>query len=132
MTLLQKLINLLIVSPACLLCENRPCMGPDRKADICICLDPKYLNGAIKREYFPIPTIEEVATRLNGAKIVSVFDARIVFWQVELDQVSSRFTTFNTPFGRYCWKRMPFVINSAPEVWQRKMREHAEGLIGWK
>ena len=77
-----------------------------------------------------MPTIEEVATRLNGAKIFSVFDASNGFWHVELDQASSLFTTFNTPFGRYCWKRMPFGINSAPEAWQRKMQEHVEGLHG--
>lgn len=35
---------------------------------------------------------------------------------------------FNTPFGRYRGKRMPFGINSALEVWQCKMREHIEGL----
>ena len=109
---------------------RKPTLGPDGKVDIRICLDPKDLNGAIKREHFPMPTIEEVATRLNGAKIFSVFDASNGFWQVELDQASSRFTTFNTPFGRYCWKRMPFGISSAPEVWQRKMHEHVKGLHG--
>ena len=30
-----------------------------------------------------MPTIEEVATRLNGAKIFSVFDAGNGFWQVD-------------------------------------------------
>ncbi len=113
-----------------MLAVRKPTMGLDGKADIRICLDPKDLNGAIKREHFPMPTIEEVATRLNGAKIFSVFDASNGFWQVELDQASSLFTTFNTPFGRYCWKRMPFGINSAPEAWQRKMQEHVEGLHG--
>ena len=77
-----------------------------------------------------MPTIEEIATRLNGAKLFSVFDASNGFWQVELDEESGMLTTFNTPFGRYRWKRMPFGINSAPEVWQRRMREHIEGLKG--
>ena len=113
-----------------MLAVRKPTTGPDGKADIRICLDPKDLNSAIKREHFPMPTIEEVATRLNGAKIFSVFDASNGFWQVELDQASSLLTTFNTPFGRYCWKRMPFGINSAPEVWQRMMQEHIEGLYG--
>ena len=113
-----------------MLAVRKPTLRPDGKVDIRICLDPKDLNGAIKREHFPMPTIEEVATRLNGAKIFSVFDASNGFWQVELDQASSRFTTFNTPFDRYCWKRMPFGISSAPEVWQRKMQEHVEGLHG--
>ncbi|PFX27769.1 Retrovirus-related Pol polyprotein from transposon 17.6 [Stylophora pistillata] len=34
----------------------------------------------------------------------------------------------NTPFGRYRWLRMPFGINSAPEVWQQRMHELVEGL----
>ena len=40
-----------------------------------ICLDPKELNEAIQREHFPLPTIEEIATRLHGAKLFSVLDA---------------------------------------------------------
>lgn len=75
-------------------------------------------NVAIKQEHFPMPTVEEIAIRLNGAKLFSVFDASNGFQQVELDEESSMLTTFNTPFGRYRWKRMPFGINSAPEVWQ--------------
>ena len=30
-----------------------------------ICLDPNDLNRATKREYYPMPTIEEVSTRLK-------------------------------------------------------------------
>ena len=48
-----------------------------------------------------MPTIEEIATRLHGAKVFSVFDASNGFWQVELDKESSFLTTVNTPFGRY-------------------------------
>ena len=95
-----------------------------------ICLDPRDLNRAIKREHYPLPTIEDVATRLKTAKVFTVLDARKGFWQVELDEASSYLTTFNTPFGRYRWKRMPFGVNSAPEVWQRRMHEFVEGLNG--
>ena len=102
----------------------------DGESKIRICLDPRDLNVAIKRAHFPMPTIEEIDTRLHGAKVFSVFDASNGFWQVELDKESSFLTTFNTPFGRYRWKRMPFGIKSAPEIWQRKMREHIEGLKG--
>ena len=37
-------------------------------------------------------------------------------------------TTFNTPFGWYRWKRLPFRISSAPEVFQRRMHQLVEGL----
>ena len=95
-----------------------------------ICLDPKDLNKAIMRENYPLPTVEEVATRLSGAKVFSIFDVKQGFWHVELDLVSSLLTTFNTPFGRFRWCRMPFGISSASEVFQRRMHQLIEGLAG--
>ena len=88
------------------------------------------LNRAIQREHYPLPTIEDIATRLHGAKVFSVLDVRKGFWHIELDEPSSYLTTFHTPFGRYRWKRMPFGISSAPEVFQRRMHELIEGLQG--
>ena len=103
---------------------------PKKDGKPCICLDPRDHNRAIRREHYPLPTIEDVATRLHGAKVFTVLDVRKGFWHVELDEESSFLTTFNTPFGRYRWKRMPFGICSAPEVFQRRMQELIEGLHG--
>ncbi len=94
------------------------------------CLDPQDLNKAIQREHYPLPTIEEVATRLHGAKLFTTLDVRQRFWHVALDEESSLLITFNTPFGRYRWKRMPFGINSAPKVFQRRMHKLVEDLEG--
>ena len=95
-----------------------------------ICLDPEDLNRAMKREYYPMPTIEEVSTRLKNALLFTVLDAKNGFWQIPLDEKSSMLTCFNTPFGRYRWLRMPFGINSAPEIWQRTTNQLVEGLAG--
>lgn len=95
-----------------------------------ICIDPRDLNRAILREHYQMPTIDEVASRLAGAKKFTLCDAKDGFHQVLLDDASSYLTTFNSPFGRYRWTRMPFGISSAPEVWQRRMHEFVEGLEG--
>ena len=42
---------------------------PKSNGKLRICLDPKDLNQAIQREHYPLPTIEEIATRLHGAKV---------------------------------------------------------------
>lgn len=103
---------------------------PKKNGNLRICLDPQDLNRAILREHYPLPTIEDVATRLHGAKVFTVLDVSKGFWHIELDEPSSFLTTFHTPFGRYRWKRMPFGISSAPEVFQRRMHELIEGLQG--
>ena len=64
-----------------------------------ICLDPKDLNHAIRRENYQLPTIEDIATRLHGAKVFTVLDVRHGFWHVRLDERSSYLTTFNTPYN---------------------------------
>ena len=86
-----------------------------------ICIDRKDLSRAIMRSLYPLPTVEEVATSLSKAKVFSVLDAKSGFWKVLLDEVSSRLTTFNIPFGRYRWLGMPFGISSAPEELQKRM-----------
>ena len=103
---------------------------PKKNGTLRICLDPQDLNRAIRREHYPLPTIEDIATRLHEAKIFTVLDVAKGFWHVELDESSSLLTTFHTPFGRYRWKRMPFGISSAPEIFQRRMHELIEGLHG--
>lgn len=86
-----------------------------------ICLDPKPLNACIKREHFLIPTIEDLTSRLANKNIFSVFDLSSGFWHMELDESSSDLTTFMTPFGRFKFNRVPFGLNCAPEMFQRKM-----------
>ena len=96
-----------------------------------VCLDPRDLNKAIRREHYQMPTVEEVATRLLQAKKFTLVNAKDGFWQKCLDSESSyKTTTFNTAFGRYRWKRIPFGISSAPEVWQHTMHEFVEDLEG--
>ena len=95
-----------------------------------ICIDPRDLNKAIKREHYPMRTIEEVVTRMPNAKVFSVLDANSGFWQVQLDHDSSTLCTFNTPFGRYKFKRLPFGISSAQDVFQATMSEMFEDIEG--
>ena len=93
-----------------------------------ICLDPKDLNRALKREHHYTPTLDDILPRLSKAKVFSILDARCGYWNVKLDKESQLLTTFNTPFGRYCFKRLPFGVISAQDVFQKKMDTVIEGL----
>ena len=52
------------------------------------------------------------------------------FWQIKLSKESALLTTFITPFGRFCFNRLPFGITSAPEYFQRCMSSILSGLEG--
>ena len=50
---------------------------------------------------------------------------------MKLEDKSSYLTTFNTPFGRYRYLRVPFGLNCSDEdVFQRKIDETFEGITG--
>lgn len=95
-----------------------------------ICIDPQDLNEAIKREHYPLRTVEEVVSSMPKAKVFSVLDANHGFWQIKLDEESSKLCTFNTPIGRYRFLRLPFGVSSASEVFQRAIAQMIEGLDG--
>jgi len=88
-----------------------------------LCLDPRQLNLAIKREHYVIPTADDIISRLHGKSVFTIIDMKDAFWQVKLDEASSKVCTFNSPFGRYSFLRMPFGISSAPEVLQKRNEE---------
>ena len=39
---------------------------------LCNCLDPKYLNEDIKREHYPIPTLEQITPKLCSSTLPKI------------------------------------------------------------
>ena len=96
--------------------------------EVRICVDLTGLNKAVRREVYPMPSVDESIALLGSSKVFSKLDANSGFWQISLDEDSRRLTTFLTPFGRFCYNRLPFGISSAPEIFSRAMSELLGGL----
>ena len=95
-----------------------------------ICVDLKPLNKCVLRERHPLPRVDDTLSQLTGATTFSKLDANSGFWQIPLSEESKLLTTFITPFGRYCYNKLPFGITSAPEHFQQRMSSLLEGLQG--
>ncbi len=67
---------------------------------------------------------------MAGAKVFSKLDCNSGFHQIKLSEDSTLLTTFTTPFGRFAYKRLPFGISSASEIFQKKIHAILEGLNG--
>ena len=43
--------------------------------NVCICIDPRYLNKALMCPHHPMRTAEEVTAQMSGTTVVTVLDA---------------------------------------------------------
>ena len=93
-------------------------------------MDPKDLNKAIKRHYHHIPNAEDILSCMAGATVFSKLDASSGYWQIQVDEESSKLLTFNSPYGRYKFKRLPSGVLHASEVFQANVAEILEGIEG--
>ena len=86
-----------------------------------LCLAARDLNKAIRRTPYHVITIHDVIPKVSGASHFSILDARSGFWQVELDDESSKLCTLSTPWGKYRWKRLPFGLSCSGDMFKEKM-----------
>ena len=94
-----------------------------------VCIDPQHLNKCLKRSHYSLPVIEDILPELADVKVFPKADLKDGL-QIQLDQKSSKLTTFQIPWGRDRYLRMPFGISLAPECFQRKLDHNLEGLEG--
>ena len=109
---------------------NSMVVNEKRSGKLRICIDPRDLNKAIKREHYQLPTQQEITSRLTGAKFFTKLDATSGYWQMPLNEQSSYLTTFNTPFGRHRFTVILFGVVFAQEVFHRTVNEKFNDISG--
>ncbi|XP_028419155.1 uncharacterized protein K02A2.6-like [Dendronephthya gigantea] len=95
-----------------------------------VCIDPKPLNAALKREQYHLPVLDDLLPELAKAKVFSTVDLRAGYWHCVLEEDSSFLTTFATPYGRYRWRRLPFGLSVSSEIFQKRVHQVLDGLDG--
>ncbi|XP_029725276.2 uncharacterized protein K02A2.6-like [Aedes albopictus] len=95
-----------------------------------ICLDLRRVNEAVLRERHPMPVVDEYLARLGKGKYWSKLDVKDAFLQVELAPESRDITVFITNKGLFRFKRLPFGLVTAPELYQKVMDQILAGCEG--
>ena len=99
--------------------------------DIRICGDYSgTINQASPLEQYLVPTFEELLSNLSGGTKFTKLDLSQAYHQLELNPDCRKFTTINTPYGLYQYKRLVFGINSAVSIFQRTIKNVLKGLPG--
>ena len=114
--LVRYFINLVTSSPKWV--SPSVCV-PKKNGDIRLCVDMRKVNIAIIRNYYPIPTLDEILYLVIGAKIFSKLDLAQGYHRIVLDEKSRDIRTFSTPQGLFQYKRLISPAKNAFEGLQK-------------
>ncbi|GFV12752.1 retrovirus-related Pol polyprotein from transposon 17.6 [Trichonephila clavipes] len=77
----------------------------------------EWLEQGIDR--FPLPLIEDVLDRLQGAKVYTTLDLKNGFFHVDVNEDCKHLTSFVVPDGQFEFNKVPFGLSTSPSVFQR-------------
>ena len=95
---------------------------PKSNRKVRLCLDTARLNQALIRSKLRGLTLNDILPKVTNAQYLSLIDASSGYHNLKLDAKSSYLTTFACQFGGYRYKRLPFGVAPAGDMFQRKIR----------
>ena len=86
-----------------------------------MCVDYRYLNNQTIKDRNMAPRIDDCLDQLSGAQYISKIDLRWGYWQVLMNEQDKYKTAFNTSFGQFQFRVMPFGLCNAPATFSKLM-----------
>lgn len=88
------------------------------------------VNKALRKVAYPLPTANEIFSKLAGCTLFSKLDLTYAYLQLKVDERSAEILTLNTPKGLYKVKRLPFGISASSSIFQQCMDNILLGIPG--
>jgi hypothetical protein len=73
----------------------------------CMCIDFTSLNKACPKDEIPLPRIDKIIDSATSCEFMSLLDYFSSYHQIYLSEKDKANASFITPFGTYCFVRMP-------------------------
>jgi hypothetical protein len=92
-----------------------------KTGELRMCIDFRALNQITIKNRYPLPRIDDLLDKLQGAKVFSSLDLMSGYYQIRLPDDDVEKTAFRTTGGLYEYKIMPFGLTNAPAVFMSHM-----------
>nr|GEY41841.1 reverse transcriptase domain-containing protein [Tanacetum cinerariifolium] len=89
-----------------------------------VCIDYRKLIEATRKDYFPLPFMDQMLDRLAGNEYYCFLDGFFKYFQIPIDPRDQEKTIFTCPYGTFAYRRMPFGLCNASGTFQRLHTDH--------
>jgi hypothetical protein len=103
--------------------------APKKDGNLRLCVDYRQLNEITIKNRYPLPNIQELQDRLQGANYFTKLDLRGAYNLIRMKEGEEWKTAFRTRYGHYEYTVMPFGLTNAPATCQQLINDTLRTLL---
>ena len=84
-----------------------------------MCVDYTSLYKACPKDEYPMPRIDQIVDSTSACELLCFLDAYSGYQQINISIEDEEATLFITPFGIFCYVKMPFGLKNAGGTYQK-------------
>lgn len=100
-----------------------------KSGELRMCVDYRGLNQLTVKDGYPMPRVEDLFDRLQGATVYSSLDMASGYHQVAVEPSQRHLTSFVLPWGQFAYRVMPFGLTGAVATFNRLMHKVFQPLL---
>jgi hypothetical protein len=94
------------------------------------CIDSTSLDKACPKDNFPLPRIDKIIDSTASCEVMSLLDCFSGYHQIYMKEEDKASTSFITPFGMYCFMRMPKGLKNAGSTFSHLTKKILKDQMG--
>ena len=120
-TEIEKLLAAKVIHSSCSSWSAPIIVVPKGDGDKHLVIDYRALNKVTRKFTWPMPKVEDIFSKLNGATYFTTLDFHAGYHHIPLEKSSIPKTAFNSPFRKYEYIKVPFCLAQALAYFQELM-----------